>query len=250
MKKILLLLCCLLGACQSITPPPAFHAQETQTRTFKLASWQKITDPTRPYKVYIEGDGFAFNRLGRPSQNPTPKGTLMRQIAFNDPSPNVLYLARPCQYVADDFCTPRHWTTARFAPEVIQATYEELQTLAPQKELILIGYSGGAQVAGLLATNKPDLKVKKLITLAGNLDHEEWTRQKGFPPLSESLNLESYRTRYASFPQIHYVGEKDNVIPAKLTFDFVQNPDTVHLVPKATHWSGFESIYPLIWNEN
>lgn len=241
---------CLLGlsACQSITPPPAFHYQETQTRTFKLASWQKITDPTQSYKIYIEGDGYAFNRHGRPSQNPTPKGDLMRQIAFNDPSPNVIYLARPCQYVRDDFCTSRHWTTARFAPEVINAMHEEIQTLAPDKELILIGYSGGAQVAGLLAAIKPDLTVKQVITVAGNLNHTEWTREKGLMPLSESLDLESYRAVYAQLPQTHYVGEKDRVIFPHLTRDFVQNPATVQVVPDATHWDGFESIYPLIWN--
>ena len=250
MKKIIFILCFLIGGCQTITAPPSFHYQEIQTRTFKLASWSKITDPQKSYKIYIEGDGYAFNRYGRPSSNPTPKGNLMREIAFNDPSPNVIYLARPCQYVTDDFCSQRHWTTARFSPEVINSIYEELEILFPQKELILIGYSGGAQVAGLLATNKPDLKIKKLITLAGNLDHEEWTRQKGFLPLSESLNLENYRSQYTSFPQTHYVGEKDTVIPPKITFDFVQNPNTIHLVPKASHWRGFEAIYPLIWNEN
>lgn len=239
-----------LTACQSITPPPAFHYREIQTRTFKLASWQKITDPTQVYKIYIEGDGYAFNRHGRPSQNPTPKSTLMRQIAFNDPSPNVIYLARPCQYVQDDFCAPRHWTTARFAPEVINAMYEEIEQLAPDKSLILIGYSGGAQIAGLLATAKPGLSVKKLITIAGNLNHEEWTRQKGFPPLSESLSLSAYQAQYALFEQTHYVGEKDTVITPQLTLDFVPKKATIHFLPNATHWNGFESIYPLIWNEH
>ncbi|MBR2299926.1 MAG: hypothetical protein IJ870_05075 [Alphaproteobacteria bacterium] len=68
---------------------------------FKIASWQKITDKNAPYKIYIEGDGFAFNAHGSPTTNPTPKNTFLRQIAFNDPSKNVVYLARPCQYVND-----------------------------------------------------------------------------------------------------------------------------------------------------
>jgi len=239
-----------LGACQSITPPLSFHYQEIQTQTFKLASWQKITDPTHVYKIYIEGDGYAFNRHGRPSQNPTPKSLLMRQIAFNDPSPNVIYLARPCQYVQDDFCAPRHWTTARFAPEVINAMYEEIEQLAPNKPLLLIGYSGGAQVAGLLATAKPGLSVKKIITIAGNLNHEEWTRQKKLHPLNESLSLSDYREKYLKIPQIHYIGEKDSIIYPFITQNFIQSKTNIHFIPNATHWNGFESIYPLIWNEH
>ncbi|MDD7312777.1 MAG: alpha/beta hydrolase, partial [bacterium] len=64
-----------------------------------MASWQKITHPTAPYKIYIEGDGHAFNAHGQPTGNPTPKGTLVRELAFGDNHENVIYLARPCQYV-------------------------------------------------------------------------------------------------------------------------------------------------------
>ncbi len=231
-----------------MTPPASFLYREIQTQTFKLASWAKITDPHQAVKIYIEGDGYAFNRHGYPSQDPTPKGYLLREIAFHDPSPNVVYLARPCQYVSDDFCSVRHWTTARFSTEVIQAMYEEIQVLAPDDELILIGYSGGAQVAGLLATTK-NLPVKKLITIAGNLDHESWTREKGLLGLSESLSLVSYRSQYLAFPQIHYVGEKDTVIYPSLTEHFVQNSAYIYRLPQATHGEGFETIYPLIWQE-
>ncbi len=250
MKILSILLCLALTACATkLVVPDSFRTQEVQTDTFRLAAWVKATDATKPYKIYIEGDGHAFNRYGYPTSDPTPRGTTLREIAFQDPSPNVIYLARPCQYVKDTFCAQRHWTTARFAPEAIQATHQALKKLTQDKPLILIGYSGGAQVAGLVATTKPDLKVKKLITLAGNLDHEAWTAQKNFLPLNESLSLTDYRALYLKFSQVHYVGEKDPVIPPEITENFIQNPALIHLVPNASHHKGFEGIYPLIWAE-
>ena len=89
----------LLNGCSSITISSDFVYQEIQTDTFNLASWQKITNPKAKYKVYIEGDGYAFDRYGRPTKDPTPRGTLVRELAFNDKNDNVIYLTRPCQYI-------------------------------------------------------------------------------------------------------------------------------------------------------
>ena len=150
MFKILVLSLLLVG-CQSITIPSDYVYKEIQTRNFDIASWQKISNPSDVYKIYIEGDGYAFNAYGQPTQDPTPKGTLMRELAFGDKSPNVIYLARPCQYVKSPICTQRHWTTARFAPEVINSEYEAIKQIVGDSPIILIGFSGGAQIAGLVA---------------------------------------------------------------------------------------------------
>ena len=95
--KILLISVLFLWSCSGVTVPPDFVYSEIQTRDFTLASWQKITNPTGVYKIYIEGDGHAFNAYGYPSQDPTPRGRLIREIAFGDKSENVVYLARPCE---------------------------------------------------------------------------------------------------------------------------------------------------------
>ena len=252
-KLFLLLQIFILSSCVAAnTPPDNFHYQEIQTSTFKLASWQKISSNNAPYKIYIEGDGYAFNHRGKASHNPTPRGTTLRDIAFKDPSPNVIYLARPCQFVKNDpICSTRHWTTARFAPEVIRATSESVEKITKNQPIILIGFSGGAQVAGLVATTNPHLHIKKLITIAGNLDHQAWTNYHHLPPLNESLSLADYQESYLHFPQTHYVGEKDNVMPPQLIHDFVgtAHKQDVILVPQAEHNSGFMAIAPQIWQE-
>lgn len=201
------------------------------------------------YKIYIEGDGYAFDRHGKPTQDPTPKGTLVRELAFGDNSPNVIYLARPCQYVKSPICSKRHWTTARFAPEIINAEYETIKQIAGNHPVILIGFSGGAQIAGLVATAKPGLNVKKIITIAGNLDHLSWTQYHNLPPLNESMDLESYRKQFAEVPQVHYVSSDDKVIPPVLVREFVGNDDLVVEVDRANHNEDWESIYNKVWSE-
>lgn len=248
MRKAIVLILLLTG-CAAVKVPPEFVYREIQTRDFTLATWQKITDPDGVYKIYIEGDGHAFNARGRATNDPTPRGTLVRELAFGDPSPNVVYLSRPCQYVKSEICSKRHWTTARFAPEIINAEYDAVRQIAGNSPIILIGFSGGAQAAGLIAAAKPGLNVEEIITVAGNLDHLAWTQYQKVPPLNESLNLESYRKQFAKIPQTHYVGGNDKVIPPFLVKEFVGSGKRVIKVPNATHNSGWESIYPQIWEK-
>lgn len=248
MIKVLITLLFLTG-CSTITVPADFVYKKVETRNFTIATWQKVTNPAAPYKIYIEGDGYAFNAHGRATHDPTPHGTLVRELAFGDNSPNVIYLARPCQYVKSPICSKRHWTTARFAPEIINAEYEAIKQIAGDEPIILVGFSGGAQVAGLIATAKPGLNVKKIITIAGNLDHLAWTQYHNLPPLSESMNLESYHKQFAQIPQIYYVGSDDKVMPPVLVREFVGNKDLIVEVKGATHNTGWKVIYNKIWNE-
>lgn len=248
MIKVLITLLFLAG-CSTITAPADFVCKEIETRDFTIATWQKVTNPAAPYKIYIEGDGYAFNAHGKATQDPTPHGTLVRELAFGDNSPNVIYLARPCQYAKSPICSKRYWTTARFAPEIINAEYEAIKQIAGDKPVILIGFSGGAQVAGLVAAAKPGLNVKKVITIAGNLDHLAWTQYHNLPPLNESMNLESYRKQFAKIPQIHYVGSNDEVMPPLLVREFIKDDDLIIEVGGASHNEGWENIYNKVWSE-
>lgn len=248
MIKILITFLFLTG-CTTIKTPTDFVYKEVKTRDFTLASWQKTTNPAAPYKIYIEGDGYAFNVRGKATQDPTPKGTLVRELAFGDKNPNVIYLARPCQYVKSPICSKRHWTTARFAPEVVNAEYEAIKNIAGHNSVILIGFSGGAQIAGLVATAKPGLNVKKIITVAGNLDHLAWTQYHNLPPLNESMNLESYSKQFAQLPQIHYVSSNDKVMPPILFREFVDSDDLIVEVDGASHNEGWGKIYNKVWSE-
>ena len=85
----------------------------------------------------------------------------------------------------------------------------------------MVGFSGGAQIAGLAATAKPGLNVKKIITIAGNLDHLAWTQYHNLPPLNEPI----------------------------LAREFVGKDDLIIEVSGASHNEGWGKIYNKVWSE-
>lgn len=237
----------LLAGCASFSAPEFFRYQEIDTEFFRLASWQKLTDASQPVRVYIEGDGYAFNAHGRPSSNPTPRETDFRTLAFGDPHANVVYLARPCQYVKDSRCNRAQWSTARFSPQVIAAESQALKAIADRRKMTLIGFSGGAQVAGLVAVTAKDLNVQEIITIAGNLDHPAWCQYHKLPALTESMDLTDYWPAFEKIAQIHFVCEDDTVIPPEITIRKIGSNAPVVILPEASHASGWLKFSPQIY---
>ncbi len=138
-------------------------------------------------------------------------------------------------------CNRKYWTDARFAPEVVEAEAEAVRILMKQNnspETILVGYSGGAMIAALIAVQNPDIKVKKLITIAGLLDHETWTSYHQVPPLAKSLNLKDYQREFSKIPQIHFLAEKDTVVLPQISPVKKQ----AVIIGGATHSSGWEKL--------
>jgi len=228
----------------STETPSKFVYKEIQTTTFKIAVWEKITNPKSTVRFYIEGDGFAFNASGQPSFNPTPRSDLVRSWAFGDPNDNVIYLARPCQYVKDPKCEYKYWSDARFSPEVIDSM-EQVVKMYSRKPVVLIGYSGGAQITGQILM-RHQVPVKRLTTVAAVFDHKSWTAFHKDRSLHESRNLALLR----NVPQMHYAGEKDKVVPPALIMEFVQNKHLVTVVPGATHGKGWDSILTKMYLAN
>lgn len=235
-----------LAACTTLQVPDDFAYTEIETSDFDFATWQKISAKSAPHKVYIEGDGFAFNAHGQPTSDPTPRNTLVRELAFGDTHPNVIYMARACQFVQHKQCAQKYWTTARFAPEVITAQADALKQIVGSAPVTLVGFSGGAQVAALIAVLHPEIKVRQIITVAGNLDHPAWTKLHNVPPLSESLDLNDYRIAFAKLMQTHYVGTDDAVMPPALTRAFVADISSIVEVKGASHNSGWTAVIPEI----
>jgi hypothetical protein len=129
--------------------------------------------------IYFEGDGLAFLSPERFSEDPTPLQPLVLGLALAaraDTDSNVVYLARPCQYTGLlKACQPDYWTAKRFAPEVIAAMDDAVSQLKARygaSQLTLVGYSGGAAVAALLAERRDD--VDRLVSVAGNLSTKRW----------------------------------------------------------------------------
>ena len=137
---------------------------------------------------------------------------------MRDPSPNTVYIARPCQFLDAESladCSPDYWFMARYAPEVVASIdlmVDYFVRTTGSEQVRLFGYSGGGVIAALVAANRDD--VKEIITVAANLDHETWTTFHGISRLRSSLNAASVAPDLSTVPQVHFVGADDTNVPA------------------------------------
>ncbi|MDD0976353.1 alpha/beta hydrolase [Pseudomonas fontis] len=216
------------------------------TSTFTLQTLQPLAVNSKRLRVYIEGDGRAWITSRTVSNDPTPTTSMTLGFALSDPQPSV-YMARPCQFIRSANCTQSVWTTARFSNAVVQAQSEVLDALKARygvQGFELVGYSGGAAVALLLAARRSD--VLQVQTLAGNIDPLAWTQLKVLTPLSGSLNPADYAEQLTKLPQRHFIGANDKVVPQAVSEAYLRKvrpscSETVSV--QADHHSGFEASW-------
>ncbi len=216
------------------------------TSIFKIFSLQKINDNDSPLHIYIEGDGRAWISRNTLSGDPTPRNSVALQFALKDDSSNIIYLARPCQFIIDNDvnCESKYWSTARFSKEVIDS-YVEILRQYNNRKIDLIGHSGGGAVI-VLAAAKLD-NISSITTIAGNLDHEAFTTTHDITPLSDSENMDNAIKAISHIPQKHYMGGEDKIITKEVFESFRKkllpdNKASFILVPGATHNKGWDSI--------
>jgi alpha/beta superfamily hydrolase len=180
--------------------------------------------------VYIEGDGLPWLRSDLISPDPTPHTPLMLRLMVQD-TESAIYLGRPCYFgfAQTQPCNPWWWTDGRFAPEVVDSMATALaQLMSTHKDVnvVLIGHSGGGALAMLLATRS--IKITAVVTLAGNLDTEAWTRQHHYSDLSGSLNPANITALAPRITQLHFQGGKDQNIPPMLVTRFMTHQPHAH----------------------
>lgn len=219
---------------------------------FILASWQRITDPSAPVNLYIEGDGAAWLNRTTPSKNPTPKNPVALKLAATDNSPNVVYIARPCQYTdisaSGNACRDYYWRGGRFAPEIVQSldtALNQITTQTNQSGFHLIGFSGGANIAGLLAERRTDIITIR--TVSGNIDNDFFVTLHDVSQMPASLNMADYAMKISHIPQMHFVGADDKITPPSLFKSYQQKSKFAPCV-QSKIMNGFS--HEDGWNEN
>ena len=177
--------------------------------------------------VYIEGDGRPFNNRIQISTDPSPRQPMMMQLMAQDKTAS-LYLGRPCYFnqsnpqMVDEKCNFHWWTDARYSEDVVASMIDALRQNLKNYTVhgvTLIGHSGGGALATLMAERMPE--VDQLVTLAGNLDTQAWTRYHHFSALNNSLNPAVEIKAAKPQKQIHFMGAKDDNIPPALAQDFL-----------------------------
>ncbi len=220
---------------------------------FTLTVYSRVDNPGKPVAIYIEGDGLAYRDRSRISIDPTPINPIALCLAAVDPSPNVAYIARPGQYCRGEIpdCDRSYWTTRRFSEEAVRSineTVSGIKSKAGSKELNLVGFSGGAAIACLVAARRND--IASLRTVAGNLDPNAVNSFHKVSRLEGSLNPMDVAPHLAGIPQRHFIGGRDIVIPPSIAFSFAKASNdftekTVTVAPGAGHNKG----WPERWAE-
>ncbi|MCC6598613.1 MAG: alpha/beta hydrolase [Alphaproteobacteria bacterium] len=237
----------------------AAHARlqrkDLHTGGYTLASWQRLDAPGEPIHLYIEGDGLAWLSRRTPSLDPTPTQPVALELAALDPAPNVVYLARPCQYIAQALnpgCHVESWTGGRFSAKIIQsmnAALSQISTDGHGGAFDLVGFSGGGNIALLLAARRED--VASVRTVAGNIDVEAVNRHHKASAMPHSLNAADIAADIKSIPQIHFTGTNDEIIPPDI-YEGYKNSAGVSsciahkVVSGATHTQGWTAQWPAL----
>jgi hypothetical protein len=211
-------------------PPSDFAQHDIQAKDYLIRTYQKNTSDQSPVHIYIEGDGYAFTASGQPSHNPTPRNTFIRDLAASDTAQNVIYIARPCQYNMSHKCTQSDWTDGRFSQKIIDNMTYTIKQISNDRPITLIGYSGGALISGLIIQQNSDLKIQHWITIAGVLNHADWTAHFDDKPLLKSQDLKEL----PNVPQTHYIAENDKTVPAILSNKWTEGKKQI-TVKDATH---------------
>jgi len=215
--------------------------RQWKTAGFVLAGSSPRNLQASTLRIYIEGDGLSWITVRRPSKNPTPITPVSLELALIDEQPSV-YLARPCQYLMPVAgCAMKYWTSHRYAEEVVEATSEAISQIKKHhgaKQLELFGYSGGGAIAALVAARRDD--VSRLVSVAGNMDHEYWTADHEVSALSGSLNPADFGGRLQTMSQLHLVGEEDENVPVEVVNAYLKRIQatkeaSVHVISNYDH---------------
>jgi len=205
-------------------------------KNFDIFTLQKIENQSGELKIYIEGDGFAYVDESTPALDPTPRSNFLINLLLQDKAKNILYVARVCQFVKNQKCEEKYWTSERFSKEAVAAIQEVVSGFS-NFEHHLIGYSGGAAIINHLDHRK----TKKITTIAGNLDLQAFTALHKISELEEEkINYQ----KLSEISQLHLVGEFDDVVPAQVFEAYKnklpnQNKVQMKVIKNATHEKGW-----------
>ena len=242
---------------------PAFLVERTiPTGSFELQAWERMHQRGTSATIYIEGDSKAialtpdtdkvnFREFwGVDATRDNPVGL---HLASRDLSENLAYLARPCQNVKfpeKHGCDPKYWGEDRFAPEVLEAYDVALNDIAARWNITdfhLVGFGGGANIAGVLAARRSD--VSTLRTVAGDLNPRFVDNEHSVSVSSNAVLAIDFGATLAKVPQHHFVGAADEIVTPGTYHSYRQAiglSDCIHysLIQDADHTNGWVEKWP------
>jgi hypothetical protein len=202
--------------------------------------------------VYLGGDGTPWIGGFIVASDPTPRKPIALKLMAMDESPSLL-LGRPCYhgYAKQPPCIPEHWTSGRYAEEVVESMVLALRRIMRDyghTKLHIFGFSGGGGLAMLMAERLPE--TQSIVTVAGNLDIDAWAELHGYDPLYGSANPTLMAPLSRDIRQYHLAGGKDTNIPSDLIRNALTNQPYSRFVlfEDFTHGCCWEEVWVTLLN--
>ncbi|WP_342267978.1 alpha/beta hydrolase [Candidatus Tisiphia endosymbiont of Empis tessellata] len=226
-----------------------FEKKLVKAGDFVITTYQRVSDKDSPYVFYIEGDGSISIGCYAIADNPTPSRVMLFKLATLDTRPNIVYIARVhAKYTPMELnpnCNQAYWTDKRMAEDMIESTNIVINSINNGNPASLVGFSGGGGVAILVAARNKH--IKDIITVAGNLDIENFSKHHGIYALKKSLNPINYAIKISNIPQLHLSGAKDAIVPSKIMHGYVKasssNCVQQKIFPNITHTKGWDKVW-------
>ena len=247
-----------LQLANTISEPVKLKSNSYKAGKFIVHSRERFEKPGEDLSIYLEGDGLAWVSRSEPSRDPTPDNPIGLRLAALDKAPNVIWIARPCQYtniVENPICKQYYWTIGRLSPEIIASVdlaISAAKLSAIARKIHIIGSSGGGGLAILIAARRND--VSTIRTVAGNIDHEAFTSFHGVTPMSQSMDPGIVARSINTIPQWHFYGEDDKVVPKLIGESYLRKAgftisSQIQVITGVSHDRGWESHWPRLLQE-
>lgn len=239
---------------QRIAAPAWMIKRDIAAAPYLLRAYERIHDRGGVANIYIEGDGISGKYSVASNADFTPVNPVALHLASKDNAKNLIYLARPCQYNGrtekPHICTNDEWQKDRFSQDVLNSYNNALDEISKRyqiKSFNLIGYSGGAAIATMLAGERND--ILSIRTVAGILDNEAYSQVADDFPLSPSSKASNYTSTVSKTPQYHFIGGQDIIVTPSVLANYLGDmPPTncvqTMLVQEAEHEAGWVDKWP------
>jgi len=242
----------------TISEPARLKRNTYKAGQFIVHSRERYDKPGEDLSIYLEGDGLAWVSRTEPSRDPTPDNPIGLRLAALDKAPNVIWIARPCQYtniVENPLCKQYYWTIGRLSPEIVASVdlaISAAKLSAKATKIHLIGYSGGGGIAILIAARRND--VATIRTVAGNIDHEAFTNLHRVTPMSQSIDPATMAGSINTIAQWHFYGEDDKVVPKLIGESYMKKSEfkscsQIQVISGVSHYRGWEAHWPRLLQE-
>jgi hypothetical protein len=241
----LILLCCL-AACallpewQRLADSGDLDQAWLETERFELLVLRNAAVGDH-LSIYIDGDGTPWLGADRVSIDPTPSNPVLLRLMHDVDFP-AAYLGRPCYFGTSTSrgCDQRLWTFDRYGAVVVANLCDAVNQLtASASSVELVGYSGGGAL--VIRMSACTDKLRRVTTIAGNLDPAAWAEHHGYTPLNDTVLPAGLPT----VSERHWQCEADEVVPPTVTDSYFRTrPDAArHIVSDCTHSTGWDAYW-------